>query len=638
MSLGKKKREQLEIDPAALLASIYVRVDHQQAEFGRIFHELIDELRRHGVFLLQPDDVSELQLPFVRGYFRENVRPFLQPTLLGTKEDDGFLRNRVLYLIVSLRGLELENPAHALGCVTVPTDILPRFVSLPTQDGSHAVMFLDDIIRMNLDTVFDDWEVLGAWGVKLNRDADLRIEDEFSGDLVKKITQALKKRETGVPARFLHDPAIPRNIMRSVRKHYHLKNEDLFPGGRYHNFHDLFRFPNPVGGALEYQALPPLQYRPFLECDSIFDALRQRDHLLHFPYMDFLPVVRFLEEAAGDAAVEEISITFYRIASHSAIAHTLIDAARQGKRVNVFMEIKARFDEESNIYWSSLLKGAGANVMYSLPGLKVHAKMYHIVRRENGKTRAYAYLGTGNFNEKTAGIYSDHGFFTSDRALTREVSAVFDILAKRRVGYEFSNLLVAQFNMRKEINRLIDREIQHAEEGSEASILMKMNSLEDPKIIRRLYRASRAGVRITLIIRGICCLVPGIEGVSENITVRSIVDRYLEHARVYLFHNNGDEELWLASADMMRRNMNRRIEVGFPLRSPALIAQMRALLELQLRDTVKARLIDAEQQNSYLMQTSDDKRVQAQPDSWNYLLSLDDVFIPASDPPAPGQD
>jgi polyphosphate kinase len=426
--------------------------------------------------------------------------------------------------------------------------------------------------------------------------------------------------------------------MRSVRKHYHLKNEDLFPGGRYHNFHDLFRFPNPVGGALEYQALPPLQYRPFLECDSIFDALRQRDHLLHFPYMDFLPVVRFLEEAAGDAAVEEISITFYRIASHSAIAHTLIDAARQGKRVNVFMEIKARFDEESNIYWSSLLKGAGANVMYSLPGLKVHAKMYHIVRRENGKTRAYAYLGTGNFNEKTAGIYSDHGFFTSDRALTREVSAVFDILAKRRVGYEFSNLLVAQFNMRKEINRLIDREIQHAEEGSEASILMKMNSLEDPKIIRRLYRASRAGVRITLIIRGICCLVPGIEGVSENITVRSIVDRYLEHARVYLFHNNGDEELWLASADMMRRNMNRRIEVGFPLRSPALIAQMRALLELQLRDTVKARLIDAEQQNSYLMQTSDDKRVQAQPDSWNYLLSLDDVFIPASDPPAPGQD
>ncbi len=638
MSLGKKKREKLDLDPSALLNELYQRIDHQQEEFGRIFQQLVGDLRKQGIVLLRPDDVTEPQLHFIHHYFRENVRPFIEPAILDKKSHDGFLRNRALYLIVVLRSLQKKHDADATGCVSIPAETLPRFVTLPAEDGKHVVMFLDDIIRVNLDTVFEEWEVDGAWAVKLNRDADLHIEDEFSGDLVKKIKQALSKRETGVPARFLYDPSLPKATLRELRRHYGLKSEDLFPGGRYHNFHDLFSFPNPVGAALCDEPLPALGYRPFAESASLFTAVRQRDHLLHFPYMSFDPVVRFLEEAANDADVEEISITRYRNASHTAIARALIDAAVNGKRVNVFMEIKARFDEESNIFWSERLSEAGAHVMHSIPGLKVHAKMYRILRREDGKLRDYVYLGTGNFNEKTAGLYGDHGYFTADHHLGKEVSAVFDILSKRRIGYEFSRLLVAQFNLRSEMNRLIDREIAHAQEGLPSGIIMKMNSLEDPKIIRRLYRASNAGVKITLIVRGICCLVPGLEGISENITVRSIVDRYLEHARIYVFHNNGAEEMWLASADMMRRNLNRRIEVGFPVRDAALAAELRAIVDLQLQDNVKARVIDAEQHNSYCIGSVGDHTLQSQAETWRYLRTLPHVQYPDAHEPNPQQD
>ena len=298
--------------------------------------------------------------------------------------------------------------------------------------------------------------------------------------------------------------------------------------------------------------------------------------------------------------VESIGITLYRVAAHSRIAEALIAAVRAGKKVRVFMEIKARFDEEANIFWSERLKESGANVFYSIPGLKVHAKLYLITRREEGKKRRYAYLGTGNFNEKTAGLYCDHGYFTTDAALTREVEAVLDVLSKSRVGYEFKHLAVAQFNLRSEVNRLIDREIEHARAGRPARIMMKMNSLEDPKIVRRLYRAAGAGVEIRLVVRGLCCLIPGIKGKGGNIHVTSIIDRYLEHARAFVFHNNGEEEYYLSSADMMRRNLNRRIEVMFPVRDASLKRDLREILLLQCRDNVKARIINAVQDNPYV--------------------------------------
>ncbi|PLX31536.1 MAG: polyphosphate kinase 1 [Ignavibacteria bacterium] len=617
MSLKKSKREKLALDPAELLQRIYQAVDRQQEEFGRIFRELLQELEAHGVMLIREEEaLSEKQMIFLREYFREKISAFIESEILDD-EDSAFLRNRALYFTVALRHLKDED-RQEVGMVTIPSDACSRFIELPAPEGEHHIIFLDDAVRFNLVSLFPDHDVVGAYAIKLNRDADLHIEDEFAGDLVKKIHQALQRRETGVPARFLYDPAMPADLLTSVRKRFGLKKEDLFPGGRYHNFHDFFGFPNPLGAVVRDEELPALGYPPFDAAESMFDAVAERSHLLHFPYMRYGPVVRFLEEAASDAHVEQISITLYRVASHSAIAEALIAAAESGKKVNVFMEIKARFDEEANIYWSEKMKEAGVNVMYSFPGLKVHAKLYHIVRRESGKKRGYAFLGTGNFNEKTAGLYCDHGYFTASPEVLKEVAAVFAILAKRKVGYEFSTLLVAQFNLRREFNRLIDREIEHAKAGRQASIIMKMNSLEDPKIIRRLYRASQAGVRITLIIRGICCLVPGVPGISETIVVRSIVDRYLEHARVYVFGNDGDEEVWLASADMMRRNLNRRIEVAFPVREADLRAEILEIIRLQLADNSKARSIDSAQMNTFIRDDSG-TTVRAQVDTWRFL-------------------
>jgi polyphosphate kinase len=621
MSLKKEKRKKLTFDPATLLSGIYAKVDSQQEEFGRIFAILLEALRERGVLLLREDELDEQQLLFAHRYFRENVRPCIELIVLGKEEDGSFLRNRELYLVTTLRPLQGTHGEVQYACVRIPVGCAPRFVSLPATDGRHAQLFLDDLIRMNLPIMFDGYDTDDAYAIKLNRDAELHLGDEFSGDIVRKIRKALQNRETGPPARFLYDPAMPDAMLKKLRRHYGLTKEDLFPGGRYHNFHDMMSFPNPIGSDVRDADLPPLRYLPFERTRSMFDALKERNHLLHFPYMRFDPVVRLLEEAARDDGVERIAITLYRIASNSAIARALIEAATRGKKVLVFMEIKARFDEEANILWSERMTQAGVHVMYSIPGLKVHAKLYHIIRREEGKVRQYAFLGTGNFNEKTAGLYADHGFFTADKEMVREVAAVFDILARKRVGYEFEHILVAQFNLRREINARIDREIRNAKEGRPSGIMLKMNSLEDPKIIRRLYRASQAGVPVRLIIRGICCLVPGISGVSENITARSIVDRYLEHARVFAFTNGGNEELWLASADMMRRNLNRRIEVAFPLHDAALAAQVRTILDLQLCDNSKARHINAAQDNPYC-QPNGEPTVQAQPATWAYLSSL----------------
>jgi polyphosphate kinase len=625
ISLGRKKRSQLEIDPAALLDELYIAVDRQQKEFGNHFSACLADLRSRGVFLLQEDDLSEARMIFLRKYFREQVQPFIQPLILRRKCKETFLRNRVLYLVTELRSLHGDGRS-VVGRVTIPTEFLTRFVTLPKEEGNIGIMFLDDVVRMNLHLVFEDYEVMHAFAVKINRDADLRIEDDFTGDLVKKIRQALASRETGAPARFLYDPAMPATLLKRVRRFYGLDKEDLFPGGRYHNFHDLFSFPNPLGGDVLDVPLPPLQYLPFERASSMFDAVETRDHILHFPYHRFDPVIRFLEEAAEDAEVEYIAITLYRIATNSRIAEALIKAGQAGKKIRVFMEIKARFDEETNIFWSERLKKAGAEVLYSIPGLKVHAKMYLIVRRENRKQRLYAYLGTGNFNEKTADLYCDHGCFTTAKKLTREVAALFDILSKIRVGYEFKYLAVAQFNMRSEINRLIDVEIGNARDGREARILMKLNSLEDPNIIRRLYRASRAGVIVHLIVRGICCLVPGVEGLSENIRVVSIIDRFLEHARVCIFHNGGAEVIYLGSADMMRRNLNRRIEVMFPINDPVLRTELRMIIDLQLRDTVKTRIINEAQDNSEVPDPH--PRLQAQPEIWRFLAGKECNALP----------
>ncbi|KAB2837990.1 MAG: polyphosphate kinase 1, partial [Melioribacteraceae bacterium] len=363
--------------------------------------------------------------------------------------------------------------------------------------------------------------------IKLTRDAELYIDDEFTGNLLAKIKKGLSKRDTGVPSRFLFDKNISLHFLKFLRESLSLEKEDLIPGGKYHNFSDFFSFPNPGKNSLEFPLMPQLKHSGIEKHKNIFDAIREKDRALFFPYHKYNYVIEFLNRAANDPAVVSIKVTQYRVAKDSAIIKAMIDAVNNGKEVMVFVEVKARFDEESNIQWAEEMEKAGVKVFYSFPGLKVHAKLALVARIENGKEVKYSYFGTGNFNERTAKIYSDIALFTMNEKLTNEAEQVFKFLSGEIVNYEFQHLLVAQFNMRKELLKLIDNEIQFAVEGKEAKIILKLNSLEDKKMIKKLYEASAAGVKINIIIRGICCLVPGIKGISENINVISILDRYL---------------------------------------------------------------------------------------------------------------
>jgi polyphosphate kinase len=389
-------------------------------------------------------------------------------------------------------------------------------------------MFLEDVIRFNLRRYYSEGEIGDSYAFKLSRDAELYLEDEFSGDLVQMIRKSLQKRDTGLPCRFLYDLRSPFALAELLKYRLDLNNSDMVPGGRYHNLNDLFGFPDFGKQHLRYEPMPPVSHPGLTGSKSMLDAIAAGDHLLHFPYQSYDPVIRFFEEAAEDEAVEEIWVSLYRVAKDSAIAAALISAQRRGKRVTAFVEVKARFDEASNLYWAEQMEQAGVRVLYSMPGLKVHAKIALVLRREGEALRGYAFLGTGNFNEKTARHYGDIALLTADKRLTGDVEQVFGFLNGERTQSPFDHLLVAPFAMRKGFYRLIDAEIERARAGEEAAVLLKMNSLEDEKIIRRLYKASNAGVRIQIVVRGICRLIPGVPGQSERIEVISIVDRFLE--------------------------------------------------------------------------------------------------------------
>jgi len=385
-----------------------------------------------------------------------------------------------------------------------------------------------------------------------------------------------------------------------------LKKEDLIPGARYHNFNDFFSFPNPGSKDLEYKPLIPLHHKELDSYTNIFDAWKDREFLLYYPYHSYEYVINALETAAEDPLVKDIKITQYRFAKDSAVVNALMNAVKNGKSITIFCEIKARFDEEANLEYAKQLEKAGARVLYSFPGIKVHSKIALITREENSKLKHYLYLSTGNFNEKTSRIYCDYGFFTTDEEMAQEITKVFEILEGKTTKAGFKTILVSQYNMRQTFTKLVDNEIKNAQKGKKASMLLKMNSLEDSKMIRKLYEASNAGIKIQLIVRGICRLLPGIKGLSENISVISIIDRFLEHARIYIFHNNGDEKIYLASADWMKRNLSRRIEVGFPINNPDLKKEIKDVIELQLKDKAKTRIINSKQNNKYKHPKSED--------------------------------
>lgn len=632
LRLGKKSRKQLAVDPEEQLRRIQKTVSDQQETVGRIYREeILPELERTGIAILREDRLNDDQRRFLSGWFEENILPIVSAAFIREGFGGPFLHNRRLYLVVRLRPRltrkpwtdEEEPAAHdepelPLAIVEIPSVELPRFVTLPSDDGTHSVIALDDVMRFSMGRIFPGFDPVDSWSVKLTRDAELYIDDEFSGDLLKKIRKGLHRRETGVPSRFLYDRTMPPEVLRSVRKALDLRDEDLFPGWRYHNFSDLFGFPFPDKPDLFYEPLPPLPHPALDTADDLFDEIAKVDRVLHFPYHSYAPVLRFLDQAADDPDVESIAITLYRVASNSAVARTLIRAVRNGKTVTAFVEVKARFDEESNIYWAGEMEQAGVRVLYSFPGLKVHSKLCLVERREPEGLRRYAYLSTGNFNEKTATVYCDHSLLTVDRRITDEMDRVFGFLCGRLEAPRFEHLLVAPFTLRSRLTEMIHREIDHAAGGRPASILLKLNALEDLEMVEKLYEASAAGVRVRLIVRGICCLKPGVPGLSENIEAISIVDRFLEHGRIYVFHNDGDEEWFVASADWMTRNLNRRVEVAFPIFDPSIREELRAFLDLQWNDNVKARILDAEMSNRYRPR-DDAHPVRAQADGYRMV-------------------
>ena len=608
------------------LAEITEEVNRQQREYYRIFSKVLQELNRQDIYLYQDSRPEPFHEEFVHNFFNEEVFPFLSPVMIQAGDIRTFIRDRRLYLVIrmvkkSKRMAEPDYvPDYYYALMKIPYAKVPRFIELPTHEGKHYIMFIDDIIRANLSSIFPGYVVESCYSIKISRDADIYLDDEKGGNIVENIRKKVKKRKIGALSRFMYDSNMPDDFLAFICNAFGITTDDLVLGGRYNNLQDLIKLPNPRGKELEQQVPSPMRV-PFLdEMGSVFRAVKKRDILLHFPYQSFDYLIRFLMEAAFDPKVDEIKITQYRVAENSAVINTLISAAQNGKKVTVFVELKARFDEENNMSTAERMEQAGIRIIYSIPGLKVHAKVAVILRKdtEDGcKRRDFAYLSTGNFNEKTARIYSDMALLTSNAELITDINKVFAVLEGKLAGPTFRQLLVARFNMVPELTRMIHREIEHVKAGRKGRIVLKMNGLHDQNMINELYNASENGVEIDLIVRGICCLVPN-RPFSANIKVTRIVDMFLEHSRIWYFYNDGEEELFLTSADWMRRNLNRRIETAFPILNAEIKQCIIDILKIQLQDNVKACLIDEHLYNNF-KRDDNPVKVRAQLAIYEYL-------------------
>jgi polyphosphate kinase len=608
------------------LAEITEEVNRQQREYYRIFSKVLQELNRQDIYLYQDSRPEPFHEEFVHNFFNEEVFPFLSPVMIQAGDIRTFIRDRRLYLVIrmvkkSKRMAEPDYvPDYYYALMKIPYAKVPRFIELPTHEGKHYIMFIDDIIRANLSSIFPGYVVESCYSIKISRDADIYLDDEKGGNIVENIRKKVKKRKIGALSRFMYDSNMPDDFLAFICNAFGITTDDLVLGGRYNNLQDLIKLPNPRGKELEQQVPSPMRV-PFLdEMGSVFRAVKKRDILLHFPYQSFDYLIRFLMEAAFDPKVDEIKITQYRVAENSAVINTLISAAQNGKKVTVFVELKARFDEENNMSTAERMEQAGIRIIYSIPGLKVHAKVAVILRKdtEDGcKRRDFAYLSTGNFNEKTARIYSDMALLTSNAELITDINKVFAVLEGKLAGPTFRHLLVARFNMVPELTRMIHREIEHVKAGRKGRIVLKMNGLHDQNMINELYNASENGVEIDLIVRGICCLVPN-RPFSANIRVTRIVDMFLEHSRIWYFYNDGEEDLFLTSADWMRRNLNRRIETAFPILNAEIKQCIIDILKIQLQDNVKACLIDEHLHNNF-KRDDNPVKVRAQLAIYEYL-------------------
>ncbi|MDZ4668500.1 MAG: polyphosphate kinase 1 [bacterium] len=594
---GKKPISEYQSSPDEILSEIQRTVMVLQDKFTAIFEDqIIPKLNSHKIFIVEENQVTEDELGIIKQYFVNQVINHLFPVVIDNLRHIPHMRDRSIYLAVRMRGsVSGQDPKHAI--IEVPSGIINRFFTLPQNESGQHIILLENIIKINLKRIFSifDFEEFESYIIKLTRDAEYEIthdENDYSVNLLDKIQKSLKQRSRGLPTRFVYDESMPKDMLEFLIKKLDLKNVNLIPGGRYHNFKDFMDFPKVGPNEAYYPALVQVAVKEFEQEKSMFSAISKKDILLHQPYQSFDYLIRLLREAAIDPKVTTVLITLYRVAKHSNVVNALINAVKNGKKVVVLMELQARFDEESNIYWTNKLQEAGALVQFGKAGQKVHSKLCLIYRKEDNKVVKYAHLSTGNYNGVTARIYSDFSLFTKDARITDEIDALTDILFVDLKRSGFKHILVAPDFMKKQFIALIEQETMNAKLGKPAYIKAKMNSLVDTDIIKKLYEASNAGVKIQLIIRGICCLVAGIPNSSENIEVISIIDRFLEHSRVFIFCNNQKEKIYLSSADWMSRNLMNRIECAFPVYDLGNQKILNDIFELQWNDHLKARIVD----------------------------------------------
>ncbi|MES1215642.1 MAG: polyphosphate kinase 1 [Bacteroidota bacterium] len=613
-ALNKIKKQKKNDDNEVAVAGDVIEqasliIYRQQKYFGHLItEELIPKLKEKNIYILYNEPIPDSIRKDTTAYFFNTLSTFIQVVYVS-KIHDFFPENNKLYIAVVL----LQEEKEDIAILNIPSDAVPRFYHIKIHETNYTV-FIDDIIKDNLAFIFPGYEIAGSFSIKVTRDAELNLLDEYEGDLAEKIEKQISKRDFGLATRFLYQPGISSHILQQLIDVFSLTDATSIAGGNYHNLKDFSSFPVNESSLL-YPSRNGVEYIFRQQENFLFKEIQYNDILIHSPYNSYNTVLRFFNEAAIDNEVKEIFTTLYRVASESKIVQALITAARNGKDVTVFVELKARFDEANNIKWAKRMKAAGVKIIYSIPDLKVHAKVALVKRKQKGRETYLGLLATGNLNESTARFYTDHILLTANGKMLRELELLFIFLSHRKNAEHpdkitFKHLLVAQFNLQKKFLDLMDHEIANAKQGLPAAITIKMNNLEEEILISKLYEASNAGVKINLIVRSICCLVPGIPGMSENIFVKRIVDRYLEHGRIFMFHNNNDEIIYLGSSDWMNRNIYRRIEVCFPVYEKALKNEIKEILSLQLQDNMAAVMLNETMDNISLEKNSNPLRSQ----------------------------
>ena len=626
VAMNESSDKELGVHAKELLEEITKEVIQLQDESLSIINTITEELEKEQIFIVNEKTLLPEHEAFVNTYFYDKVRPALFTIILNDLEKFPQLKDDVAYLAVKMTLKEDEKASGVqkffsskaykekiqYALIELPTT-LNRFIELPQVGDKHYIIMLDDVIRFCLHLIFSifNYESLSANMIKITRDAELDIDDDLSKSFVEKISSSVEDRRKGAPVRFVYDKTIDKDTLHFLIEKMGIVNTDsVIPGGRYHNRRDYMSFPSLGRTDLTYAPIHPLPVKGLTSEESLLKKIAEKDYLQFTPYHTFSNIIWFLREAALDPKVKSVKITIYRLAKNSQVVNSLINAVKNGKKVTVQIELQARFDEESNIRYAEQLKTEGVKLIFGVRGLKVHSKICVIEREEGKGIKRYGFISTGNFNESTAKVYTDYTLFTANQDILKEVNKVFNFFETNYNIQKYKHLIVSPHYTKKILKQLIDEEIKNAKAGKEAYIKLKMNNITSYKMIDKLYEASRAGVKIQMIVRGICCLVPGIEGMSENIEVISIVDKFLEHPRLFIFGNNGNSKVYISSADWMTRNISFRVEVGCPIYDETIKQELIDTFEISWADNVKARVIDQAQDNHYRSHTLPAQRSQ----------------------------